>query len=253
MIVFKLYIFLTLFLLTNQEYYWNFFPSNEFSTSNKSAALDLKTFTKGCNSFQDNFCVILLTIGHVYSMSHSGCCGNPISPIKKNNQSLTSTSCHLNGEVDKAKLLKNSDNEDDLIFFSFDGCYTTDANGSTSEGTFLVTNNISVEYNKMLNNAYFWTNISSNTKSVKCNMLCDGINFNRCYEEQTEDEMEDMRKKYIMTGYTYAWLNVPIEQEKQEPNWIAGNELTIAIVIGVVLVVVFICFVIYNKLANATA
>lgn len=253
MIVFKLNIFLTLFLLTNQEFYWKFFPSNEFSTSNKSAALDLNTFTKGYNSAEGNFCIILLTIGHVYSESHSRCCGLPISPIKKNNQSATSTSCNLNGEVTNAKLLRNSDNKDDLIFISFDGCYTTDVNGSISKGTFLVTNNISVEYIEMLNNAYFWTNISSNSKSVQCNMLCNDIIFNRCYEEQTEDEMEDMRKKYKMTGYTYDWLNRPKDSQKQEPNWIAGYELTIAIVIGVLLVVVFICFVIYNKLANATA
>lgn len=245
MIVFKLYIFVQLFLLTKQEFYWTFLSTNEFSITTKSATMDLSTFTKSNNSPQKNFCVVQLTIGHSYSQCGSGCCDIPKSPIKKTNQSSTNTSCHLNGVATVAKYLKNSDKKDDLVFFLFDGCFTTDENGNISNGTFLVTNNVNFEYNKKLNNGYFWSDIDM--RLIQCNMLCNTFSFYLCYKEQTEDEMKDMLNKYKMTGYTFDWMNSAIEHQ-QESNWITGNELVISIVSGVVLVVVvFICFVIYSK------
>lgn len=244
MILFKLYIFLTLILLTKQDIFWNFLSSNEFSTSNKTAILDLRKFAKNSQEAVENtLCLEILSIGLVRIVYDSRCDCVPNRLVKHINESLTNTSCHLHGEVTITNYLKNSDAKDDLVFISFDGCNTIDDHGKSTNGTFLVSNNVNIDYNEILNHDYFWKRISDDSW-IQCNRLCNDLSFIRCYKELTKDE-----KKRLLYQFRDAdrnkndWMN-PV-QEQQKPNWASGNELLIAIVFGVFLVVVMIVIVIY--------
>lgn len=247
MILFIVYILFTHFFSTNeQEIFWKFLSSNEFSIANKTATLDLSEFAKNSQeAVENNLCLQILSIGFV-RIVHDHLCEHERPPKKFNQIStniLANTSCRLHGDVTSTNYLKNSDMQDDLIFITFDGCYTTDENGKLTNGTFLVTNNVNVEFNKMLNDGYFWKLIDDDSSWwLHCNTLCYDLSIIRFYKEQTEDEKNRFLENFrFVDSRKLDWMY----KVQEKPEWAKGNELIIGIVIGVFLVVVVIGVVIY--------
>lgn len=179
MIVLKLKIFVTLFLLTKQEQYWKYFPSNEFSTKNMSTHLDLKAFTKyeQLSEFNTNLhCLIIYEPGAIQLIGQSkNCSSNNTFTTDFGDMMINNRSCALFGNVRNVENLRNSgDDNDELIFIALEGCYTIDeSNGSISSGTLIMTNNIETDY-EILQSKYMWTQIDFGN-IISCNILCTNV------------------------------------------------------------------------------
>lgn len=229
----KLFIFLKFFLLTKQEFFSNFYSSNEFTTYDGIPTLDLNKFTiyKNSNYPVNKFCFIYLSAGHAYISSGSGC-----SKYCPKNGKFThpndSESCNLHGKPITGQYLRTYNNEDDLILISLEGCYSIEENGSNLTRTFVITNNVKFQYNELLNKTYFWTKFSAES-TLKCNLLCNNLMFDRCYFEQSEDEKKLFYKtfKHMDDGFFISPL-------KQEANYFSYNIKILLIVFGVVCLII---------------
>lgn len=240
MFLLKFQIFLSFFLLTKQELFWDFLSPNEFSANTN--VIDLDKFNTFDNSQSNNqyFCMKFLSVGHVFmDYNPKPTCTVDYSPTESSN-----SSCHLHGLVKKSKFLWNFDKKDKLIFISFDGCYT---NNNTT-GTLLVTNNKNIDFNKMLNKTHFWREFNAH---IECEKLCKII-YERCYIEQTEDDEKNIIKAYKMAGYDYDWMNPEeIQQVQEEVSWLNGHQQhLIPIVFGVISSIILISFAIYKYFKN---
>lgn len=240
MILLKFYIFLTLFLLTKQELFWKFLSSNEFSTEDNNAMLDMRQFTmyNNSNNYKNRLCLIFLSVGHVYISSEFECSHQCTKNVQLNERILQSNNSSWpkhHGKVKTSKFLRTYDNKDGLIFVSLEGCYTIDENGTNSTGTFIITNNITIEYNQILNYNYFWTNIR--VEKINCNILCEDLFFERCYVEMNEVEKTYFRRVQIENRNGDLYLS-PL---KQVSNYFSYNKVFILIVFVILYVIISIC------------
>lgn len=245
MFLLKFSIFLSLFLLTKQELFWNFLSSNEFSTNKKVPTLDLSKFSTLDNSQSINLtlCILFLSIGYAYlDYDRTGCskCSHVNST---NNLTINSKSCNVHGIMKKAHFLRSYDHKEELIFISFDGCYTINPNGSNLTGTLLVTNNITISYNKILNTTHYWKDLK--TKYQQCNMLCKDVIIDRCYVEQTEADKKYLIRMFKLSGDKFEWMK-PLEGETKMSNWYSDHQQIIAIKFGIISGIILISLIIYK-------
>lgn len=176
MFAIKLSIFVTLFLLTKQEQYWKYFSPDQFSTNNTSTSLDLKAFKKyeQLSEFDQNLhCLKLFYTGIIEFTGQSETCSSN-KTFKVSHMPVSNRSCFLYGSVNNVEILKNSDDEDDLIFIALEGCYIKDA---SSPVTLIMTNNVEIDYKTLISN-YVWTPVTFGNL-VYCNSLCTNVVLER--------------------------------------------------------------------------
>lgn len=169
----KMFIFLTLFLSTQQKLYWNFISWDELSSKGNITMFDLSQFKMYNNSDipTNRFCLIFLSVGDVF-----------ISEGRV--QYDWFMTFHWHGLVSNGQFLRSYDNRDALIFVLLEGCYSIDENGSNSPGAVLVTNYVNKKYQEKVNIDYFWTIIESH--QIDCNMFCKGVVFGRCFLDMND-------------------------------------------------------------------
>lgn len=177
MFAIKLSIFVTLFLLTKQEQYWKYFSPDEFSRNNNSMSLDLKQFTKyeQLSEFDQNLhCLTFYYTGIIEFVGQFKKCSSN-KTFTFSHLPVSSRSCSLSGNIKKVEILKNSDDEDSLIFISLEGCHLK--NATNSPVTLIMTNNVEIDYETLKSN-YDWTRVSFGNL-VNCNILCSNVVLER--------------------------------------------------------------------------
>lgn len=192
----------------------------------------------------NRFCLIFLSVEHVYISKEKGCrtyCNDDIFLVHQKRLNTTGT-CHLQGGVTNAQFLRSDDNRDSLIFLKFEGCYSIDKNGSKSSGAILVTNDVNKNYHEQLNIEYFWTTIEADI--IGCNMLCKGVFFDRCFVDMNENSAKKYLERF-KNMHEFFYLK-PLRSD----NFFSNNQKIIFIIFGaafVIFCVSLVLSIVYRK------